>query len=244
MPLQNFVPLGPPAVSATWLNEVDRLKFTVFGDAATKIAARQQWQLSIVNLGVISGTHPGNYVAPLPFDGWVYDNGTLLSFTPNFGNTDPATLNVGGLGVLPIVRPGGAPTQSGDLPVNVPVIVAFDNNADALILISSTVVSPVGMQNAVLAAGDNNDVPVNANVAFLECDTTAGAANITGLAAQPNGSFLTVTNTGANPLVLAALSGLSLAANRLRLSADVMLLTNDSFTFRYSSDIGLWVSIS
>lgn len=40
MPLQNFVSKSFPAVSAAWLNAVDVIKFTVFGDAATKAAAR------------------------------------------------------------------------------------------------------------------------------------------------------------------------------------------------------------
>lgn len=40
MALQNFADKVGPAVSAAWLNAVDVLKYTVFGDAATKAAAR------------------------------------------------------------------------------------------------------------------------------------------------------------------------------------------------------------
>src|SRR5262245_47871917 len=40
MALQNFVDRVGPAVSATWLNVVDALKYTVFADAATKANAR------------------------------------------------------------------------------------------------------------------------------------------------------------------------------------------------------------
>lgn len=40
MALQNFVDKVGPAVSAAWLNAVDVLKYTVFGDAATKAEAR------------------------------------------------------------------------------------------------------------------------------------------------------------------------------------------------------------
>jgi len=40
MALQNFVAKAGPAVSAAWLNVVDRLKFTVFADASTKAEAR------------------------------------------------------------------------------------------------------------------------------------------------------------------------------------------------------------
>ncbi len=40
MPLMNFIARSLPAISATWLNAVDVLKFTVFADAATKQAAR------------------------------------------------------------------------------------------------------------------------------------------------------------------------------------------------------------
>jgi hypothetical protein len=40
MALQNFIAKIGPAVSAVWLNAVDVLKFTVFGDATTKEQAR------------------------------------------------------------------------------------------------------------------------------------------------------------------------------------------------------------
>ncbi len=40
MPLKNYVDLVGPVVLADWLNQVDILKFTVFADAATKLAAR------------------------------------------------------------------------------------------------------------------------------------------------------------------------------------------------------------
>lgn len=39
MALLNFVDKAGPVISAVWLNAVDRLKFTVFGDAATKAEA-------------------------------------------------------------------------------------------------------------------------------------------------------------------------------------------------------------
>lgn len=40
MPLQNFLSKSLPAISAAWLNQVDALKFTIFGDAASKAQAR------------------------------------------------------------------------------------------------------------------------------------------------------------------------------------------------------------
>lgn len=40
MSLQNYVDKVGPAVSAAWLNQVDRLKFSVFADASTKTGAR------------------------------------------------------------------------------------------------------------------------------------------------------------------------------------------------------------
>lgn len=60
MPLQNFVDKSLPAVSAAWLNQVDVLKFTVFGDAATKVSARtnltSDLPLEIANGGTASRT--------------------------------------------------------------------------------------------------------------------------------------------------------------------------------------------
>lgn len=60
MPLQNFIDKVGPTVSALWLNAVDTLKFTIFGDAATKAAARtnltSDLPLEIANGGTAART--------------------------------------------------------------------------------------------------------------------------------------------------------------------------------------------
>lgn len=40
MPLQNFIARSLPTITAAWLNTVDTLKFTIFGDSTTKAQAR------------------------------------------------------------------------------------------------------------------------------------------------------------------------------------------------------------
>lgn len=60
MPLQNFIAKNLPAISAAWLNTVDVLKFTIFGDATTKAQARtsltSDLPLEIVNGGTAART--------------------------------------------------------------------------------------------------------------------------------------------------------------------------------------------
>jgi hypothetical protein len=114
-----------------------------------------------------------------------------------------------------------------------------------------TAISSVGastvLQSAILAAGTNDNFVLGPDpifTGFLDCSTAAGIATLTGMLAQFDGQIVTVTNLGPNLLTLTALAGTSLAANQFRLAANIGLITNSSYTLRYSSTIGKWVPYS
>lgn len=125
MPLQNFIARALPTVSAAWLNQVDALKFTVFGDAATKPAARTALELGpqLVSQGVDSGAANAAVVTLNgPVTGFARVVGCMVGFIGVTPNTGAATLNVNGTGVAAIQNQIGNPLTGGELSVNVIVM--------------------------------------------------------------------------------------------------------------------------
>jgi hypothetical protein len=77
---------------------------------------------------------------------------------------------------------------------------------------------------------------------FVDVDTTAGAITLNGFVKQRDGQRITISNTGANALVIGF--GAGTAANQIRANgASVTLLQNDSLTIQYSTAIGKWVVV-
>jgi hypothetical protein len=122
MGLQNFVDKSGPVVSAAWLNVVDAIKFTVFGDATTKAAARTNLTsdapLEIANGGTAARTAAAARVAlttDLPLE--VANGGTggrtlpaLIASAGGFGAdstlASAATTNLGSLSTRVITVTG------------------------------------------------------------------------------------------------------------------------------------------
>lgn len=94
---------------------------------------------------------------------------------------------------------------------------------------------------AVVVAGANPNVPVTGNRALV--NTTPGAMQITGFAAQSTGTILLVTNVGINTLELMNQNVGSLLANRLYGVTDIMLPAGGSQMFCYSGTLARWVFI-
>lgn len=105
----------------------------------------------------------------------------------------------------------------------------------------------LGLQTTATALGNNNNLiigPAPVYIGFLDLNTAAGAADLTGLVAQFDGQIVTISNLGAALLRLMAQSASSAAANRFRLSANIGIVQNGSYTLRYSSALQRWVSLS
>ena len=73
MALQGFVDKVGPVISATWLNVVDVLKFTVFEDAATKAAARKALMSGLENYANDAAASAGGVAV-----GELYRNGSIV----------------------------------------------------------------------------------------------------------------------------------------------------------------------
>lgn len=113
--------------------------------------------------------------------------------------------------------------------------------ADGVVKIISTDLS--GVQSEELT-GAVDDLALDAEIGFLDIDTSDGAATITGIVAQRDGQIIVVSCVGSNPLTIAALDSGSSAGNQIRASSDLTLLQWDSLTLRYSAQIEKWVVIS
>lgn len=148
--------------------------------------------------------------------------------------------------LLTMAGQGGTLPGSRQLVSSVTVLV---NDGGAGGQVSLTAVSalgaPTALQTFVAALGNNNNVAISAdNIGFFDVNTAAGAADITGFSPRFDGEILTITNIGANLLRLMALNGASAGPNQIRIPANIALVTNSSYTLRYSSTIGKWVPYS
>ncbi len=98
--------------------------------------------------------------------------------------------------------------------------------------------------SVAVSAGTTHDLePVGftAAVSYLDLDTTAGSATVDGIANGFNGRKLIITNTGANLLTLAALTGSS-ASNQFRLPSDFSIVQNQSVALEYVGGIAKWIA--
>lgn len=117
MPLQNFVARRLPTISAVWLNQVDRLKFTVFDDAATKPAARTALELDpqLASQGIDTGVANAAVVTLIGVTTFNLAVGSKVSFYPAAVNTGATTLNVNGSGAQPLLAQDGTACTGGEL---------------------------------------------------------------------------------------------------------------------------------
>lgn len=105
---------------------------------------------------------------------------------------------------------------------------------------SPIVAAATGTQTETLAAGQTNDLVLDAGVGFLDITANVAGSDLSGFDGGVNGQLLVVTNVSANLLTLKALTG-SAAGNQLRLAADLSLLQYANQTFRYSLALAVWV---
>lgn len=88
---------------------------------------------------------------------------------------------------------------------------------------------------------DFNPAGFTPAVSYIDIDTTAGNATITGIDGGFNGRKLVITNTGANLLTL-AITGSSAPANQFRLPSDFFVVQNQSVALEYVAGITKWIA--
>lgn len=78
-------------------------------------------------------------------------------------------------------------------------------------------------------------------VSYIDIDTAAGDATITGIDGGFNGRKLIITNTGANLLTLST-TGSSDPENQFRLPSDFFVVQNQSVSLEYVGAIAKWIA--
>jgi hypothetical protein len=67
-----------------------------------------------------------------------YIDGTLIYWTPSHTNTSASTLNVNGLGVVPIVNPDGSPVFAGQIVSGFVIQTIYKTSLSSFVLVGST----------------------------------------------------------------------------------------------------------
>lgn len=103
----------------------------------------------------------------------------------------------------------------------------------------------IALQSSNLSAGPTHNLVVTDEIGFLDLNANAGAASLTGITAGYDGQIITVTSRNAvNNITLNRLNVGSAAANRIRLSADLVLSQDQGISLRYSTALALWIPMS
>lgn len=98
--------------------------------------------------------------------------------------------------------------------------------------------------SVAVSAGSNHDfnpVGLTPAVSYLDLDTTAGNATLTGIDGGFNGRKLVITNVGANLLTL-AITGSSAPENQFRLPSDFFVVQNQSVALEYVEGVQRWIA--
>lgn len=205
------------------------------------------------NLGFPPATYTDPTAGGIPPDGKDM-NGILFDVSAHIAwiqaggcypfNPDVITV-VGGYGVGAIVQSAVTPSKffQNTLPSNT-------NDPDSIItgwIVYSPISNPTGVQSYNIPSGTTSDYALNVGVGFLELNPTAGAADLTGIAATnvTDGQIVVVSNlNGSNLVNLKSLDVSSGATARFRLPADISLPQYATMALRRSTSIGLWVPVS
>jgi hypothetical protein len=146
MPLTNFVD-KVTTITHTWLNKIDALYVTVFGEATTKAEARAALEVTTVGDAVNYYTDFGtadNYILTSVL-GYgtptAYTDGMIIMFIPGNQNTGASTVNVNSLGVKNLRGPTGQVLTNGHFSLAVPYEFVFSTANDEFRQVSPEVIS-------------------------------------------------------------------------------------------------------
>jgi hypothetical protein len=218
---------------SVWIPANTAYKFVLTDSAGNTIWTRDQ----VVNSQLITfyGVDTGfanNYIltAATPFT--TYQNGELVFFVPANSNTGPSTLNINGLGPIPIVTVTGAPLTAGQLTAGIMAEVIYFNGSFQLLSIGNVSGVGVGTFGAEipLASATTTDLGTtpNHNVAIT------GTTTITsfGSNASTTAPIYIVRFTGS--LTLTNSANLQLPGN-----ANIVTQAGDSLLAEYMGS-GVW----
>ncbi|MGO4125725.1 hypothetical protein AB4Z01_15090 [Inquilinus sp. YAF38] len=185
-------------------------------------ALRRDQVVSLIRQGVYGGVSTGSANAQVltmspALPG--YFQGMLLTFIAGFANTGATTLNINGLGAIPITKPGGG-LDPGDITANGITVVVYSGVAGAWSLLNPK--APLDLGSAAFrgVGTDVGDLPeiANASGQFQPAVDVAHKSlnNLTGAGIQRT-TWASIAFAGATAVVAAAFNGAAVARNAVGL---------------------------
>jgi hypothetical protein len=229
----NPISLNQRGEAPVWLLPNVAYKFIEFDSLGNQINTTDQIVNSqlITYYGVDTGA-ANSYILTAATPYTTYQNGELVFFVPANTNTGPSTVNINGLGVIPITTITGAPLTAGQIVSGIVTELIFFNGAFQLLSIGNTFGVGVGTfgSEIPLASATTTDLGTtpNHNVAVTGSTTiTSFGSNAVTVA-----PIYIVRFTGT--LVLTNSSNLQLPGN-----ASISTTPGDSLLAEYLGN-GIW----
>jgi hypothetical protein len=171
----NPVKLGPDGSASVWLTPNTAYKFIEFDQFGNQLDSMDQVLNSqlITYYGVDSGAANAYLLtAATPYT--AYANGQLIFFVAGNTNTGPSTLNVNGLGVIPIVTITGAPLGAGQIQAGIMSELIYFNGNFQLLSIGNVFGSTIGTfgSEIPLASAATTDLGTTPNHNVMITGTT------------------------------------------------------------------------
>lgn len=173
----NPIVLNGRGECSLWMPINTFLKFVLADPSGNVIWTRDQCS-ALQLLSLWGGTDVGaaniyilNYSATFQS----YVNGTVIYFLPANTNTGASTLNVNGLGVIPIVTVTGAPITAGQIVQNIVAEVIYVNGSFQLVSVSSFTgvgVGTFGAEQPISSAATTDLGTLPAHVGLITGTTT------------------------------------------------------------------------
>lgn len=129
-----------------------------------------------VNFGTDAGV-ANAYVVTLPRTPTGYVNGLRVVFSPLFSNTGASTVNVNGLGVIPIRLQDNSPAEPGTLVAGIPKTLIYSISMNAFYVEANS--TAAASTSAAQAAASASAAASSAAAAFASAESIALTANST-----------------------------------------------------------------
>lgn len=226
MALQSFVDKVGPVVSAAWLNAVDILKFTIFGDATTKTQARTNLTsdaaMEIANGGTgvrtlpalkqaigeellaVTGTADAIILTPVVAV-TAYFTGQRVWWIASGANTTAVTVQVSALAAKALTKRGTIPLVADDIPNGALVGATYDGTQFQLGIIYTLPASPFIATGIELGhATDTTLSRASAGKAAVEGQTLVSVNTVVATDTIASGTYTPIITNVANVAVSVA----------------------------------------
>lgn len=224
----NPIVLNARGECVIWLLPNVSYKFVVSDSAGNLIETRD----NVVNAQLITyyGVDSGSantYILTAATPYTTYQNGELVFFVPSQTNTGPSTVNINGLGPIPIVTITGAPVAAGQIVAGLMTEIIYFNGSFQLLSIGNTFGPSVGTFGA--------EIPIQ-SAATTDIGSTPNHNNLI-LGTVTINSFGASAQTVAPIYIMRFAQSLTLTFNATTMilpgNASIVTMAGDAAIFEY-----------